>query len=422
MRRFPVTDPTDIVRAEHYAAHGYPHEAWTWLRRESPVHRFEIDGFDPFWAITRHEDVDRISRQPRLFLNEPRLVLSSKRFPVRRPEEVARSLLNMDPPEHGKYRGVVNRRFTPHALSYLRPHVEALSAEIVGDVARSMVAGVAERGECEFVEQVAARMPLAVILQLLGVPREDCDLVFEWTNQAIAPGEPEYRRGAGVLETAERARLALFDYFARHVAERRRRPQQDLVSVLVGGGVDGQPLSDFEILSYCFLLAVAGNETTRNAISGGVLALVENPREMKRLRADPSLVATAVEEAIRWTSPVIHFCRTAAEASELRGQRIAKGDLLVLYYASANRDEQVFADPFRFDVGRTPNEHLAFGIGEHFCLGANLARLELAAILPEVLRRLDRIELAGPVERVRSTFVGGIKRMPLRFEIRGAAD
>ena len=412
-----MTDVADIVRAEHYAAHGYPHEAWAELRRKSPVHRFEIDGFDPFWAITLHEDIDRVSRQPRLFLNEPRLVLSSKRFPVRRPEEVARSLLNMDPPEHGKYRGVLNRRFTPHALSFLRPHVEELTRGIVDDVARRTVEGVDGRGECEFVEEVAARMPLAVILELLGVPREDCMLVFEWTNQAIAPGDPEYRRGAGVLETAERARLALFDYFERHVAERRRRPHDDLVSVLVKGVVDGDPLSDFEILSYCFLLAVAGNETTRNAITGGMLALIENPAEIKRLRKDPAVIDTAVEEVIRWTSPVIHFCRTAAEDTELRGQKIAKGELLVLYYPSANRDERVFAEPSRFDVGRTPNDHLAFGIGEHFCLGANLARLELAAILPELVRRLDRIELAGPVERVRSTFVGGIKRMPIRFEI-----
>jgi cytochrome P450 len=417
-----VTDLSDIVRAERYAEHGYPHAAWTSLRRESPVHRFEIDGFDPFWAVTLHGDIDRVSRQPRLFLNEPRLVLSSKRFPTRRPEEVARSILNMDPPEHGKYRGVVNRRFTPHALSFLRAHVEALSAEIVGDVARRTLDAIGDEAQCDFVADVAARMPLAVILELLGVPREDCQLVFEWTNQAIAPGEPEYRRGAGVLETAERARLALFDYFSRHVAERRRRAREDLVSVLVAGKVDGDPLSDFEILSYCFLLAVAGNETTRNAISGGVLALIENRSELERLRADASLVPTAVEEVIRWTSPVIHFCRTAGADTELRGRDIAKGDLLVLYYPSANRDERVFEDPFRFDVGRTPNDHLAFGIGEHFCLGANLARLELASILPEVLRRLDSLELAGPVERVRSTFVGGIKRMPVRFRIREAAD
>jgi cytochrome P450 len=416
-----VTDLVDIVRAEHYAQHGYPHAAWTKLRRESPVHRFEIDGFDPFWALTLHEDIARVSRQPRLFLNEPRLVLSSRRFPTRRPEEVARSILNMDPPEHGKFRGVVNRRFTPHALSFLRAHVEALSAEIVGDVARRTLDAVGEEAPCDFVTDVAARMPLAVILELLGVPHDDCRLVFEWTNQAIAPGEPEYRRGAGVLETAERARLALFDYFSRHVAERRRRARDDLVSVLVAGKVDGDPLSDFEILSYCFLLAIAGNETTRNAISGGVLALIENPPELERLRADPSLVPTAVEEVIRWTSPVIHFCRTAAADTELRGRKIAKGDLLVLYYPSANRDDRVFEDPFRFDVGRTPNDHLAFGIGEHFCLGANLARLELASILSEVLRRFHSLELAGPVERVRSTFVGGIKRMPVRVHVGEAA-
>jgi len=412
-----VSDLSEIVRAEHYARHGYPHEAWTRLRRESPVRRFEIDGFDPFWAITRYDDIARVSRQPRKFLNRPRLTFFSKRFPVRAPEEFARSILNMDPPEHAKYRGLVNRRFTPHALSFLATHVEEMSAAIVGDAAARLVDEVSEAGTCDFVTEVAARLPLGVILQLLGVPREDWQLVFDWTNQSIAPGEPEYRGGTGVMETAERARLALFDYFGRYVAERRREQRDDLVSVLAKARIDGQPVEDFEILSYCFLLAVAGNETTRNAISGGVLALIENPAELRRLQEDPSLLDSAVEEVLRWTSPVIHFCRTATEDAEVGGETIRQGDLLVLFYPSANRDEEVFADPFRFDVARSPNEHLAFGIGEHFCLGANLARIELRAILAEVLRRFDDLALAGPVERVRSMLVGGIKRMPVRFRV-----
>ncbi len=411
-------DPADIVRPEYYATHGYPHEAWTWLRREAPVCRLEVEGFDPFWAITRYADLERVSRQPRLFLNEPRLTFFSKRFPVRPAEEFARSLLNMDPPEHGKYRGIVNHRFTPHALSFLRTHVEELSARIVGDVVARLVDGAVEHGGCDFVADVAARLPLAVILELLGVPREDWERVFEWTNQSIAPGDPEYRRGATSLETADHARQALFDYFGRYVAERRREPREDLVSVLARSEIDGQPVSDFEILSYCFLLAVAGNETTRNATSGGMLALLEHPGEMKRLRDDPSLLSTAVDEVLRWTSPLIHFCRSAAADTELRGQKIAAGDVLILFYPSANRDEDVFPEPFRFDVGRKPNEHLAFGIGEHFCLGANLAWLELRAILDECVRRLDAIELSGPVERVRSTLVGGIKRMPITFRAR----
>jgi len=326
----------------------------------------------------------------------------------------------MDPPEHGKYRGLVNRRLTPHALSFLRAHVERLSVAIVDEVARRLVGDVARKGkgECDFVTDVAARLPLAVILELLGVPRDDWRIIFEWTNQAIAPAEPEYRQGKTVAETAEHARAAMFDYFARYVADRRRAPREDLVSVLVQSRIEGEPVSDFEILSYCFLLAVAGNETTRNATSGGLLALIEHPAELERLREDPTLLPAAVEEVLRWTSPVIHFCRTAAADAEVGGQHIAKGDLLILFYPSANRDEDVFADPFRFDVGREPNEHIAFGIGEHFCLGANLARLKLTAILAEVLRRLHAFELAGPVERARSIIVGGIKRMPVRFEVR----
>ncbi|MGH7859323.1 MAG: cytochrome P450, partial [Candidatus Binatia bacterium] len=371
-----------------------------------------------FWAITRYHDLATVSRQSRLFLNAPRLSVFPRSFPRRPPEETVRSLLNMDPPEHGKYRGIVNRSFTPHGLRPLQAHVEELSAGIVDEVARALVGEAAAAGECDFVTAIAARLPLAVIMELLGVPRDDWELLFQWSNEAIGPGDPEYRAGRAPSETAERAMRAFFDYFSGYVAERRRDPREDLVSVLVRSRIDDRPLEDFHILSYCFLLAVAGNETTRNATTGGMLALIEHPAEMARLRSDPSLLEPAVEEILRWTSPVIHFCRTAAADAELRGRKIREGDLLVLFYPSANRDEEVFPDPFRFDVGRSPNEHLAFGIGEHFCLGANLARMELRAVLAECLRRLDAIELAGPVERLRSCFVGGIKRMPVRLRAR----
>jgi cytochrome P450 len=252
-------------------------------------------------------------------------------------------------------------------------------------------------------------------MELLGVPRHDWEQIFHWSNEAIAPGDAEYRRGGTSSETAERAQRAFFDYFAGYVAERRRHPRADLVSILSAAEIDGRSVADHEILSYCFLLAVAGNETTRNATSGGLLALIENPAELARLRDDPSLIPTAVEEVLRWTSPVVHFCRTAVEDVEIRGRTVRAGDLLVLFYPSANRDEEVFEEPFRFDVGRTPNDHYAFGIGEHFCLGANLARTELEVMLGECLRRFADVELAGPIERQRSSLVGGIKRMPVRF-------
>jgi len=410
----PSIDTSVLVRGEAYVRSGYPHETWTRLRRESPVHRCEVDGFDPFWAITRYEDVATVSRQPRLFLNAPRLVMSSRKFPRRRPEETARALLNMDPPEHGRYRALVNRRFTPQGLRPLEPRILELAAAVVDEAASRVTDAMATEGEIDFVTDVAARLPLAAIMDLLGVPREDQELLFRWSNEAIGPGDPEYRGDLEPFEAADRARRSLFDYFSRYVAERRRAPRDDLVSVLVESRIDGKPLEDFDILSYCFLLAVAGNETTRNATSGGMLALIENPDEMRRLRAEPELLPTAVEEVLRWTSPVIHFCRTAVAETELRGQKIRKGDLLILFYPSANRDEDVFANPFRFDVGRAPNEHLAFGIGEHFCLGANLARLELGAVLSACLGRFREIELAGPVERLRSSFVGGIKHMPVR--------
>ncbi|MGH7821594.1 MAG: cytochrome P450, partial [Candidatus Binatia bacterium] len=298
----PAIDAASLVRGEHYATHGYPHETWARLRRESPVHRCEVAGFDPFWAITRYHDLAAVSRQPRLFLNAPRLSIFPRSFPRRRPEETARALLNMDPPEHGKYRGIVNRSFTPHGLRPLQVHVEELSAAIVDELARSVVGRAARDGECDFVTAIAARLPLAVIMELLGVPHDDWELLFQWSNEAIGPGDPEYRGDREPFETAERARLALFEYFSRYVAERRRAPREDLVSVLVRSRIDDRPLEDFDILSYCFLLAVAGNETTRNATTGGMLALIENPSEMARLRADPSLLDSAVEEILRWTS------------------------------------------------------------------------------------------------------------------------
>lgn len=409
-----AVNPLDLVGGDQYEHRGYPHEAWTVLRREDPVHRFESETFPPFWAIVKYGDVAWVSRQPRRFLNAPRLVMSPRRFPLPPPEESVRSLLNMDPPDHVRYRALVNRHFTPHALRGLRAHVEEICGEIVGDVVER-AGGPGAAGTCDFVADVAARLPLAVIMELLGVPRHDWEQIFHWSNEAIAPGDAEYRRGGTSSETAERAQRAFFDYFAGYVAERRRHPRADLVSILSAAEIDGRSVADHEILSYCFLLAVAGNETTRNATSGGLLALIENPAELARLRDDPSLIPTAVEEVLRWTSPVVHFCRTAVEDVEIRGRTVRAGDLLVLFYPSANRDEEVFEEPFRFDVGRTPNDHYAFGIGEHFCLGANLARTELEVMLGECLRRFADVELAGPIERQRSSLVGGIKRMPVRF-------
>jgi cholest-4-en-3-one 26-monooxygenase len=247
-------------------------------------------------------------------------------------------------------------------------------------------------------------------------------MMFRWTNQIAGAADPEFQAEEGPGFTGvEQTRNDLFAYFAALAQERNAEPRDDIVSVLVKSEIRGEPMPPLELLSYFLLLVVAGNETTRNAASGGLLALIENPEEMEKLRADPGLVDTAVEEIVRWTSPVNQFCRTATEDVELRGKHIKAGDAFCLFYASANRDEDFFDEPDRFRVDRRPNPHVGFGIGEHFCLGANLARLELRVMFRELAERLEHVELAGPVERMRSSFLGGAKRMPIRYKLRPAS-
>ncbi|MEE9280073.1 MAG: cytochrome P450 [Myxococcota bacterium] len=276
-----------------------------------------------------------------------------------------------------------------------------------------------ESGEIDFVERVSSVLPLAVIADMLGVPRSDWKMMFQWTNEMIGASDPEYRReGETPDDTSERARLAALEYFSTMAEERLKSPRNDLVSILANARIDGEPLPFENLMSFYNLIVIAGNETTRNATSGGLLALIEHPAELDKLRRDPSLAPTAVEEILRWTTPVIQFCRTATEDVEIRGQKVREGEAFCLFYPSANRDEDVFEEPYSFKVDRDPNPHLAFGIGEHFCLGANVARLELTVMFRQLAARLQEVELAGPVERLRSGFLGGIKHMPIRYRLR----
>jgi cytochrome P450 len=408
-------DTVDVIGPDHYARHGYPHAEWTFLRKHAPVFWYERANVEPFWAITKHADIVWISRQPRLFLNGPRLLVVTNEYgpPEGGTGELPfRHLLDMDPPEHGIYRGLVNTRFTPRAVRKLEAGIHAIARRILDDVTG--------RNECDFVLDVSSKLPLAVIAELLGVPQKDWEMLFRWTNETIGGADPEFQQGATVQETLDRARIALFQYFNDMVEQRRAKPADDLTSVIANATIEGKALPTFELLSYFFLLVVAGNETTRNATTGGLLAFVEHPDQWRRLKENPSLMRWAIEEIVRWTTPVIQFARTAKEDVEIRGKRIRAGESLCLFYPSANRDEEVFEQPFKFDIGRNPNPHLAFGIGEHFCLGANLARLELEVIFRQLAVRLDHVELAGPVERLRSSFVGGIKHMPIRFKMRPA--
>ena len=405
----------DIISNEGFGTRGYPHAAWARLRREAPIHWNTKHVTNPFWAVTKHGDVVSISKQPELFHNAPRLAVIPG-FSVSAGEGeggFARHLLNMDPPEHARYRKLVSHRFTPRGLARMRRDIETITRDLL-----DAMAGDGGEQEGDFVARLSAPLPLNVLAELLGVPREMWPTMFRWTNRIAGATDPEYQRGQDAGAAADEARDQLFEYFARLAIERRRRPTDDIASLLANAELGGEALPIFEMLSFYILLVVAGNETTRNAMTGGLLALIEHPGEWKKLRENPALVDSAVEEIVRWTTPVIQFCRTPVRDVEVRGTKIRAGENLCLFYPSANRDEEVFEDPFAFRIERTPNRHVAFGIGEHFCLGANLARLELRVVFRHLAARLEHVELAGPVERLHSSFLGGIKRMPIRWRMR----
>ena len=397
----------EVIDPDHYAAHGYPHEAWTQLRGQPRLTWFE-QGDVPFWAVTRHADIVAISRQPARFANGPRFQLSPGDG-----EPEAFTIISMDPPQHAIYRQLLSRRFTPRALRAIAGDLERIAVEIVDSLGEGDGSG-----ECDVVEQVAAPLPIAVIAWLLGLPPGDWKLLFRWTNEVVGASDPEYRRaGEDGAQTRRRATEELFAYFSELVDERRKAPRDDLVSALVEARIEGEPLGSHELLAYALILVAAGNETTRNATSGGLLAFAEHPGEWQRLRREPARVPSAVEEVLRWSSPIIQMARTATEDVELGGRKICAGETLALFYPSANRDAAVFDDPFAFRIDRRPNAHLAFGVGEHFCMGAHLARLELQAAFRQLARRIRHFELAGPAIRLRSSAVGGVKHLPIRYQL-----
>ncbi len=396
-------EDVDLLDPDAYAD-GVPHETFAMLRREAPVYRHPSALTSPFWAVTRYRDVLAVSRDWSTFSSERRGALLGEP-----PEEVLATqrlmMLNMDPPRHTKLRGLVNKGFTPRMVGLLTEPVHRICAGLID--------AAAERGECDFVTDIAAELPLQVIAELLGIPQSDRHQVFDWSNTMVGSQDPELQRGP---EEGQAAAMAMYAYANELALERKDSPRDDLVSTLMRAEVDGEQLTEMEFDLFFLLLAVAGNETTRNLISGGMLALIEHPDEWRRLRDDPSLLGTAVEELLRWVTPVMQFQRTAQRDIEVAGVPIAEGERVALYYVSANRDEEVFQRPDAFDVGRSPNEHITFGGGgPHFCIGANLARVEIRIIFEELLRRAPGIDLNGPVRRLRSTFLNGIKSMPVRL-------
>jgi cholest-4-en-3-one 26-monooxygenase len=394
----------DLLDQSLYEAGGPPYELFKHLRAESPVHWNDMPGDVGIWAITRYKDVFDVSLDQKTFSS----ARSGAILRTMQPDEyeVQKGLLiNMDPPGHTKHRRLVSAGFAGKVIRNLEQNVR--------DVTTAIIDEIAPLGGCDFVDCVSAELPLQVIVEMVGVPKADRRKVLDWTNTMIAFDDPEY--GGASPEAGAMAAAELFMYANDLAEDREQNPRGDVVSLLMQAEVDGERLSRADFSAFFMLLLVAGNETTRNLISGGLLALIEHPEQRARLMADRSLLPSAIEEMLRWVSPVNVFRRTATRDVELGGQTIREGDKVALFYASANRDDSVFHEPDRFDITRTPNDHLAFGIGPHFCLGANLARLEIRVMFEEILRRLPDIELDGKPERLRSYFINGIKRMPVRF-------
>jgi cytochrome P450 len=413
----PTMDDAARVLADPtaYADDARLHAALTHLRANNPVAWVDNPPYRPFWAITKHADIMAIERDNNLFLSEPRpLLATAEADDVLKAQLEAgiglRTLIHMDDPHHRKVRAIGADWFRPKAMRDLKVRVDELAKRYV-DRMRDV------GPDCDFVTEIAVNFPLYVIMSLLGLPEEDFPRMHMLTQEMFGGDDEEFQRGR-TPEDLLSVLADFFNYFSQLTASRRANPTEDLASAIANGLIDGEPLTDMDTVSYYVIVASAGHDTTKDAISGGMLALIENPSELQRLRTNMDLMPTAVEEMIRWTTPVKEFMRTAAEDTAVRGVPIAKGDSVYLAYVSGNRDEGVFDEPFRFDVGRDPNKHVAFGYGVHFCLGAALARMEMNSLFTELLPRLESIELAGQPELTATTFVGGLKHLPIRYSLK----
>jgi cholest-4-en-3-one 26-monooxygenase len=397
----------DLIDQDTYRLAGPPHGQLTWLRAHAPVFwhaKSGGEGWPGFWAVTRHADVAHVSRHAELFSSAERLCVFSEHSD--HVIEMQRlMMLNMDPPQHTRQRAFVNRGFTPRMIGLLEPRIRMLCDQLIDQLAG--------RGEADFVTDIAAPLPLQVICELVGAPLADREWIFEISNRLVGSDDPEYR---ALAEQGRHAAGLIFDY-AHSLADRRRdQPADDILTKLLQPDEAGEVLTAAEFQLFFLLLTVAGNETTRNAAAGGMLAFFEHQDQWKRLTAAPELVGTAAEEIIRWVSPVNLFRRTAMQDTVIGDQPVAAGDKIVVFYSSANRDESVFDSPFSFDIGRDPNPHVGFGGGgPHFCLGRHLAALELRVLFAALAERMPGLELVGPVSRLRSNFINGIKHMPVRF-------
>ena len=394
-----LSDPKTFVS-------GVPHAYFRILREQAPVYwqnECKLPGLPKgpgYWALTRYEDVTEVSKKSDVFSSEEGSCILAD-LPLKDLKNMREQLINMDTPGHTELRNLMNPHFKPSTVRHTEEHTRK--------IVRETIDALKHESECDFVDAVSAPISLRALTHFLGVPDKHSGRFYSWTNKLIGASDPE-------VSSNTRARfvvLQLFIYAALLARRRRKSPAFDVFSSLVNGTLEGSPLKRMTLNMNFFLLLIAGNETTRNALSGGFQALCEHPEQFERLRRDPALLPQAIEEMLRWVTPVMQFRRTALQDTQVGGQAIRKGDKLVMYYGAANRDPRIFDNPETFDITRKPNPHLAFGTGTHFCMGSHMARLEMRVTFEELLARFPEISLLGPPERLHSNFISGIKRMPV---------
>ena len=413
-----------VIDPKNYADDSV-HDAFRWLRANNPLGRAELDDFDPFWVVTKHADILEVSRQNDLFHNgdlqttlTPKSIDQKIRAMTGGSPHLVRSLVQMDAPDHPKYRIMTQAWFLPQNIRKLEDRIRQIAREHVDRMADL-------GGECDFVADVALTFPLRVIMEILGVPEADEPRMLKLTQELFGSTDPDLNRSKQEMGEDFESNLAMvqsvigdfFGYFDAITQDRRANPREDLSTFIANGRIDGEPMGSMEAMSYYVIVATAGHDTTSSSTAGAVWGMCEHPSEFAKVKADPALIPGLIDEAIRWTTPVKHFMRSATADTELRDRRIAKGDWLFLSYPSGNRDEEVFEEPDAFRIDRKPNRHLAFGYGAHVCLGQHLAKMEMRVLFEELLSRLQSLELGGEPKRSAATFVGGPKSLPIRYRM-----
>jgi len=411
-----IVDDDNLMVPERFTA-GPPHREWKKLRDTAPIYYCKPRGYRPYWAITKYNDIVEIEKLADVFLSEPRFLILPSSFEDYMIEKYGsinglfKMMVQMDGPEHRQYRNLLMPWFSPKSMSQREGEIRAICERFFDALAQQ-----GESGEIDLAQDLAYRFPLRVVCAVLGLPEKDDDLVLKMSQQAFSFEAPQ----PGTDDQS--GHELMVNYFKAVADDRRRNPKDDLSTYLVQARLDGEPLQDRELLAYFLLMATAGHDTTSSAISGGIKALIEHPDQLHMLRDDPSKMRGAVDEILRWVTPTNHFSRTAARDYELRGQIIRKGETVVLYYASANRDEEVFSDPDVFDITRSPNRHLAFGSGPHGCIAMQLAKIEIRCFLDVLLERVEHMEIIGPSPNIAVSLVSRLAQLPVRYRLRAPAS